>query len=71
MYANINRASSQISNYTAKHLAKQNYNNQSKVRGHAYEKDTTKVLVNTFRKGLSKEKASTKYKTTKNSRKIL
>ena len=73
MYYGIStKSKNQISNYVSKHLAKQKMSHQTtKVNNTLItEKDPTKSIVNTFRKGISKEKSSTKYKTSKNSRMI-
>ena len=71
-YGISTKSKSQITNYVSKHLAKQKLSHQTKINNTLItEKDPAKSLVNTFRKGMSKEKSSTKYKTSKNSRKIV
>lgn len=68
---------SQISNYTSKHIAKQKFQSTNHVHNKItnttllFPQDPTRGLINTFRKGVSKEKAKMKFKTTKNSRKHL
>jgi hypothetical protein len=66
----------QITNYTSKHIAKQKFHSsqqaQNKITNTTlpFPQEGVRGLINTFRKGFSKEKTQTKFKTTKNSRNI-
>ena len=68
---------SQITNYTSKHIAKQKFQSshqtQAKITNTTllFPQEGARGLINTFRKGVSKEKSKTKFKTTKNSRMII
>ena len=65
----ISKPKTQISNYVSKQVSKNINNIRGKSNNSLQAEKDNASLANSFRKGLAKEK--TKYKTTKNSRKLL